>query len=159
MTNQGKIQNISIIHCQKIWDKHLYDTYILMKYLFCSLQGKRKGCLLRTAVNEEQVEKSWPKPCIREDMRKDKVIQEKSRWRSTSIWWPTEKLESNRKAVRKSRPFTEAGEEEPKSTGTVKLQSGKLVLPAEHHLDSSYQCNATKMNRIVGGLFGLLPPP
>lgn len=52
----------------------------------------------------------------------------------------------------------EAGEEEPKSTGTVKLQGWKLVLPAEHQLGSSYKCNATKWNRTVGGLFGFFPP-
>lgn len=53
----------------------------------------------------------------------------------------------------------EAGEEEPKSTDTVKLQGWKLVLPTDHQLDSSYQCNAIKWNRTVGGLFGVPPPP
>ena len=131
---------------------HLYDTYSLIKHVFCSLQGKRKGCLLRTALNGEQVEKSWPKPCIREDMRKDEVVQEKSKSRSTSLWWPIEKLVRNRKAVRKSRPFMETGEEEPKSADMVKLQGWKSVLPAEHWFDSSYKCNTSKPNRTVGGL-------
>lgn len=51
-------------------------------------RGKR-GSLPKPAVNEEQGEKSCPKPCIRED----KVIQEKSRSRSTMYdgwqksWW------------------------------------------------------------------------
>jgi len=72
--------------------------------------------------------------------------------------WSEHQLVRNRKTIRKSRPFMEAGEEEPKSTSTVKLQGWNLVLPAQHQLDSSYQYNATKWDRAVVYLFVRLFP-
>lgn len=113
----------------KIMHKHLYNACLLKKHLFYSWQVKREGGSLRTVVNEEQAE---PKPHIREDMRKDEAVQEKSRSRSTSVWWLREKLVRSRKEVRKAWIFVETGEVEQKSTGMVKLQDWKLVLPAEH---------------------------
>lgn len=65
--------------------KHLYNTCLLKKkYLFYSCQVKGEGGSLRTVVNEEEGE---PEPHIREDARKDEAVQEKSRSRSTSVWW------------------------------------------------------------------------
>lgn len=109
----------------KIMPKHLYNTCLLEKHLFNSWHVKER--VVRIVVHEEQVE---PKPHIREDTRKDEVIQEKSRPRSTSLWWLKEKLVRNRKEVRKAWIFMQAGEQE--NTGMVKLQGWKLVLPAEH---------------------------